>query len=75
MKKDFTIEELVERYKVLTPFERIELSHIIGGFEMKSEYEEQLSITTPNVKEIFENYIEKSCSERMEFNHMVEAVE
>ena len=72
MEKIFSLEELIEKVKALTPFEKLELTQIIGDFELNMDYKEALAITTPNVKEIVESYISKPYSERMEITRVVD---
>lgn len=70
-------EDVFEMYKELSPFERIEFGEIVDDYAMGLEEscEDKLLITTPKVKEIFENYRAMSSNEKAEFDYMISNVE
>jgi len=78
MGKNAMMEEMVEAYKELSPFETIELGEIMDDFKMGrvEEYEDKIEITPPRVKKIAEIYINKMTEiEREEFCLTIDVIE
>ena len=75
--KNILAEDVIKKYEVISHFEKIELGEIIDDFEngFEESYKDKFEISTPRVKEIFENYVKMTADERSVFIGMIEIVE